>query len=74
MLDRLALSSTMLALHLHLLEDTWRQHMLLNHNAMSAAMATSINLPIRTSRAFALLTNLLLLELEFRRMPIVEIL
>lgn len=71
--DRLALAPTLVAPHLHLLEDPRRKHVLLHHHAAAPAFAARIYLPVRAARALALLAYLLLLNLELVLGACVEI-
>jgi hypothetical protein len=72
-LDSLTLASTRLALNLHLLVNSGGQHMFLNMDAMSITGGARIHLPIGTAWSLTVLTDLLLFQLEFCAVAIVEI-
>jgi hypothetical protein len=67
------LSTADIACNLHLLEDARRKHMFLDLHPVPATARTLIHLSIRASTTLALLANLLLLELEFRLVPIIKV-
>lgn len=72
-LDGLSASSAGVASHLHLLEHAWRQLLLDDANAVSAAYVAAVYVAVRAARAFTTLTNVLSLPLEFGRGPVIEI-
>jgi hypothetical protein len=59
---------------LHLLEYPWRKHVLLDNHTMPATLSTDIHKLIARAGAIALVADLLLLKLELRLVPVVEIL
>lgn len=73
MLDNLAPATTLVALHLHLLEHTRRQLMLHNPHTVSATSPACIDNPVGGTRALTFLANLLFIPLELGRAPIVEV-
>jgi hypothetical protein len=73
MLDRFPLTSTRITLHLHLLEDSWSEHVFLYGNSMSTTYRTCVNNAVRTASAFTLFAYLLFLKLKLGLVPIVEI-
>jgi hypothetical protein len=73
-LNSLSLASTCFARDLYLLKDARGEHVFLDLHSLAVTHITRIDLPVRTARAVALVANLLFLQLEFRRMAVVEIL
>ena len=73
MLNGLSLTTTSIAGNLHLLENSWCKHVLLDLYSMSTTYVAGIDLAICTSGAFALVADLLSFELEFRGVAVVEV-
>ena len=64
MLDNLSSSTAFVALHLHLLEDTRRQHLFLDHHSLSVALVAVISCTVFRSAAVAVVADDLLFNLE----------
>ena len=73
MFDCLPLTSALIALHLHLLENARREYVFLYYHAPSTAVRTSVHLPIGTASPFAFFTDLLFLYLKRMLCPVIEI-
>jgi hypothetical protein len=58
---------------LDLLKYPWSQHVFLDHHSTTPAAVAQFDFPILRSRSFALLTDLLLLDLEFNFSANIEV-
>lgn len=73
MLDGLSAAAARVALGLDLLIHPWGQHVLLKQDPPAAAHVTRLHHAVRGPGALALLADVLLVPLEFRRRPVVEV-
>jgi hypothetical protein len=72
-LDGLAATAALIALHLHLLEHAWGELMADNLDAVALAGGASVDMAVGGTGTVALLAHMLLIPLEFGRAPVVKV-
>ena len=73
MLNGLALAATSFAVHLHVLENSRRQHVFAHDDTVAAALGAAVNLAVGAAAAVALFADVLLLDGEFVLVAVVKI-